>query len=165
MVKEGEFREDLYHRINGFPIRIPPLRECPEDIALLTEHFVDVYRNRLGHPLAGMSQRAMEVMSAYVWPGNIRELKNCIERAAILAGEEVIGPEHLNINTAKATTGTVHASTGIRFDIELPAGEVSLDGIIDRALAIALERSGNNKTLAAEYLNIDRKMFYRRKPS
>ena len=93
MVAAGRFREDLYHRINVFPLVIPPLRERTDDIPLLCEHVLDQLRQHLGKPLPGISQKAMDAMLAHGWPGNVRELRNCLERAAILTDE--IGRAHV----------------------------------------------------------------------
>ena len=83
MVKNGLFRKDLYHRINLFPVILPPLRRRKEDIPLLVEHFLKIFRQDFGRQLPGISPEAMDVLSGYHWPGNIRELKNCLERAAM----------------------------------------------------------------------------------
>ncbi|NOY64311.1 MAG: sigma-54-dependent Fis family transcriptional regulator [Nitrospirae bacterium] len=157
MVKEGKFREDLYHRINTFPITLPPLRERKEDIPLLVEYFIEQFRKELGKKLPGVSQKAMDVLMSYHWPGNIRELKNCLERAAILTEDELIQPEHLIINDL--TTG----EEGDKICITIPVNEFTLDSVIDKTLQIALRICNNNKTRAAELLRVDRKMFYRRK--
>ena len=157
LVREGRFREDLYHRINTFPITLPPLRERKEDIPLLVEYFIEQFRKELGKKLPGVSQKAMDVLMSYHWPGNIRELKNCLERAAILTEDELIQPEHLII------TDGASGEEGDRISITLPVNEFTLDDIIDKTLQTALRICNNNKTRAAELLRVDRKMFYRRK--
>ena len=93
----------------------------------------------------------------YHWPGNIRELKNCLERAAILTEDELIQPEHLIIKDG--TSG----EEGDKISITLPVNEFTLDGVIDKTLKTALRICNNNKTRAAELLRVDRKIFYRRK--
>lgn len=158
LVKEGQFREDLYHRINSFPITLPPLRERKEDIPFLTDHFLNQLRNELGKQLPGISQEAMNALLRYHWPGNIRELKNCVERAAIMTGGELIRSKHLIIceeETPADEGGKMH----IPLDFDAP--DVSLDNIIGRVLQTALERCNNNKSLAAELLKVNRKIFYR----
>lgn len=104
----------------------------------------------------------MDVLAGYHWPGNIRELKNCLERAAILAHEELIRPRHLNILGSKTEGIVKNGNEDISLTITLGAGEFSLDAAVGRILEIVLERCGNNKARAAESLKIDRKMFYRR---
>ncbi len=92
--KDGRFREDLYFRLNVFPIHVPPLRERRDDIALLTQFLVDKFSARIGKRITGVSRETMERLIAYHWPGNVRELENIIERAVILGNSEVleIGP-------------------------------------------------------------------------
>jgi len=94
LVREGKFREDLYYRLCGFPIDIPPLRDRPEDIGQLAAHFLEKYASRL--PAPQLSHQALQLLKAQSWNGNIRELQNVIERALILSEDEtVIRPEHL----------------------------------------------------------------------
>ncbi len=167
MVKEKSFRADLYHRINAFPITLPPLRERKEDIPLLVGHFMELFRTEFGKPLPGISEESMGYIVDYPWPGNIRELKNCIERAAILTDEEPILPRHLIIcNNRLAGSHQAKDTAGdgkIRFEIELPKDGFSLDKVTEEVMRQALELCGNNKSKAAELLNVDRSLFYRRK--
>jgi transcriptional regulator with PAS, ATPase and Fis domain len=94
LVREGKFREDLYYRLCGFPIEIPPLRDRPEDIGQLAAHFLEKYAVR--PPAAVLSSAALQILKGRAWAGNIRELQNVIERALILAeGDAVIRPAHL----------------------------------------------------------------------
>ena len=87
---DGGFREDLYYRLNVFPIFMPPLRERPDDIALLVDHFIEKYARELGRDVTGCSEEAMQKLLRYRFPGNVRELENVIERAMILCeGERV----------------------------------------------------------------------------
>jgi formate hydrogenlyase transcriptional activator len=92
MVVEGTFRSDLYYRLNVFPIRLPPLRERPEDIPLLVRHFAQQYAQRLHKPVHIIPAEAQEALTCYPWPGNVRELQNVIERAVILARDGVLRP-------------------------------------------------------------------------
>lgn len=89
-VRQGQFREDLYYRLNVFPIHLPPLRDRPEDIALLARHFMRQVSAGIGKRVEGFSPAALKAMTAYFWPGNIRELQNCIERAIIIAHQPVV---------------------------------------------------------------------------
>jgi len=94
LVREGKFREDLYYRLCGFPIDIPPLRDRSEDIGQLAAHFLEKYS--LGPPTPELSAAALQLLKAHPWAGNIRELQNVIERAVILSeGEPLIRPAHL----------------------------------------------------------------------
>jgi transcriptional regulator with GAF, ATPase, and Fis domain/tetratricopeptide (TPR) repeat protein len=94
-VKSGEFREDLYHRLNVITLELPPLRERPEEIPLMVEHFVRTYSEEFMRPVHALTSSAMDFLLKYAWPGNVRELRNVIERAVILAKEGVIAAEDL----------------------------------------------------------------------
>ena len=90
MIREGKFRSDLYYRLNVFPIRIPPLRERPEDIPLLARHYVRQFSRRLGKNIDVIPPETMDALVRYPWPGNVRELQNVLERAAILTPGPVL---------------------------------------------------------------------------
>jgi formate hydrogenlyase transcriptional activator len=90
MVNRGEFRSDLYYRLNVFPILLPPLRERREDIPALVTHFVEIFGRRMGRPIEEIPRETMSALSSYPWPGNIRELQNLIERAVILSNHGVL---------------------------------------------------------------------------
>jgi transcriptional regulator with GAF, ATPase, and Fis domain len=90
MVSRGEFRNDLYYRLNVFPVRLPPLRERREDIPALVTHFVEILGRRMGREIEHISPETMSALSSYQWPGNIRELQNLIERAVILSNDGVL---------------------------------------------------------------------------
>jgi Nif-specific regulatory protein len=97
-IKEGLFREDLYYRINVFPIYLPPLREHKEDIMLLADHFLEKYAAENNKNITRISTPAIEMLTRYHWPGNVRELENCIERAVLLCDGDVIRSEHLPLD-------------------------------------------------------------------
>ena len=90
MMERGDFREDLYYRLNVFPVLLPPLRERREDIPALVQHFVEVFGRRMGRQIEHIPQQTMSALSSYEWPGNIRELQNLIERAVILSKDGVL---------------------------------------------------------------------------
>lgn len=166
LARQGFFREDLCHRVNMFPIRIPPLRERKEDVSTLSHYFLDHFRKEFGKPLPGISEKAMEAMMDYHWPGNVRELKNCIERAAILTDDGLIQPRHLIIfgkQDNRETIGAHMENNAFSLQISLPVKDVSLENIIGQALQLSLEMCGNNKSRAADILKVDRGMFYRKK--
>ena len=162
LIKEGRFREDIYYRINAYPISLPPLRERKEDIPLLADHFLGQLRQELGKPIPGISPEAMDVLLGYRWPGNIREMKNCLERAAIIIENEPIMPQHLIINTATCTEGHPGGNGAMGIGMDLNSPDSSLDSLIDKILQATLDRCGGNKSRAAEILKVNRKMFYRR---
>jgi Nif-specific regulatory protein len=109
-VEQKTFRQDLYYRINVFPIFLPPLRERKDDILLLADHFVEQYSRKIGKDVRRISTPAINMMVAYHWPGNVRELENCIERAVLLSSDSVIRAHHLpptlQTSDASDTVGT-----------------------------------------------------------
>lgn len=167
MVAMGRFREDLFHRINVYPITIPPLRERRDDITLLVGHFLDIFRQHQGKPLPGISQQALDEMLAYRWPGNVRELRNCLERAAIVC-DGLIQPEHLSICTCRDTLGgesniaaDLPTNSAITYYFALPPNMISMEAITRRVLDITLEWCQGNKSKAATLLKVSRNSFYR----
>ncbi len=151
---------------------LPPLRVRMEDIPLLADYFLDHFRKELGKPLSGISKRALDVLMKHSWPGNIRELKNCIEHAAILANNKLIQPENLSIGVYKTANTPFQerkeemqptVANTVNFNFSLLEEETSLDNIIEKVKAIVLEYCGNEKTRAAKLLKRDRNVFYRKK--
>ncbi len=151
-VEAGEFRMDLFYRLNAFSLRIPPLRERREDIPILARHFLAHYSGKYNKKtLKGFSPEAEELLSSYRWPGNIRELRNAIERIVVLENGDTILPEHLPkeiLHPARAEKQT----PGV--DFILPDSGLSLEEVEKDLILQALEKTGNNKTLAAKLLNI-----------
>ena len=109
-VEDATFRQDLYYRVNVFPIFLPPLRDRKDDILLLADHFVEIYSKQMGKDVRRVSTPAINMMMAYHWPGNVRELENCIERAVLLSSDRVIRGHHLpptlQTSEASGTMGT-----------------------------------------------------------
>jgi len=103
MMKRGEFRSDLYYRLNVFPISLPPLRERREDIPALVTHFVEIYGRRMGKQIEHVPPEAMSALSYYQWPGNVRELQNFIERSVILSVGSVLRPPLAELKRSQAT--------------------------------------------------------------
>jgi transcriptional regulator with PAS, ATPase and Fis domain len=95
MIEDGEFREDLFYRLNVMPIFLPPLRERKDDIPALIQHFIKKFSKSMGREIEGVTPEALEVLKSYRWPGNIRELENTMERAFIVEGTALIQPESL----------------------------------------------------------------------
>jgi two-component system, NtrC family, response regulator HydG len=150
-VKEGRFREDLFYRLNVVPISLPPLRERKEDIPSLAAHFFAFYREKNKKELRDLSGKALDLLIRYDWPGNIRELENCIERAVIMARGEVIAPADLPPAIQALSTG-VKESGGLA----LPSG-ISLQEVEKTLILKTLEDTGGNRTRAAEILGINRR--------
>jgi hypothetical protein len=107
MVKRNEFRNDLYYRLNVFPISLPPLRERSEDIPALVEHFVEIYAGRMGKQIDHISSETMSELISYSWPGNIRQLQNFIERSVILSAENVLRCPSLKASAEPESQGAL----------------------------------------------------------
>ena len=158
-VAAGQFREDLFFKLNVVPLEVPPLRDRREDVPLLVEHFLERYAREYGRPRRTVEPEAMHVLAAYPWPGNVRELRNVIERLVILAPGETIVAADL---PGKLGEGE-GAGTGAGFE---PPHESSLQAArreFEKRLIIErLEEAGGNITRAAESLGIERSNLYRK---
>ncbi len=152
-LEEGNFREDLYYRLNVFPLTIPPLRERREDIADLAERFLERFARESGSRARSISRGAMEKLAAYDWPGNVRELENAIERSLIYVQGETIEPEDIRLDYAPKKGGAPvpNGSPG-GF---LPEG-VTLEEHERQLIREALKRAGGNKSQAARLLGLTR---------
>jgi len=137
------------------------LRERKEDIPLLTDFFLNLFRQHQGKALPGISKKAMDLLLSYSWPGNVRELRNVLEYATIMVSDELIRPEHLHFSSSRPLTGAHESATAIDFHISLPPEELSLDAITTKILDMTLQQCGGNKSRAAALLKVNRKMFYR----
>ena len=147
-VREGKFREDLYYRLNVFPLEIPPLRDRPGDIASLARHFLKRSEQLVGRGGFTLSAAAMAELTGYTWPGNIRELCNVIQRAMILAADAEIRPEHLML--PKSSTRAMPETAG---DMGLP-GEVGLKDVERETILGTLKRMEGSRRRTAEALNM-----------
>lgn len=150
LMESNEFREDLYYRLNVFPIHIPPLRERKSDILLLADHFIDRYANKNHTTIRRISTPAIDLLTNYHWPGNVRELENCIERAVLLSVDEVIHSHHLppSLQSAEST------------DTE-PTGslEESLENLERELIMDALKSTKGNMAKAARLLDISERIM------
>lgn len=150
-VKKGEFREDLYFRLNVIPVYMPPLRERKEDIPLLTKHFIEKYAREFGKEVRTISTYAMELLMNYAFPGNIRELENIIERGVAMETSNIILPENLVLSSQ---------ADGVQKDIDLYIPDEGMDlnaeleKIEKRAIEKALQKTKGSKTKAAELLRV-----------
>lgn len=159
LCQQGQFRTDLYYRLNVFPLTIPPLRERKDDIPVLAEHFLAACRLHQGKPLPGLSSAAMDTLMAYDWPGNVRELRNCLEYGTIVTNGELIQPQHLGLRLSGVLCSPADdALLSLHFDF--PRNEFSLDGVLARLRTWALLTCNNNKSAAARLLKTTRKFFY-----
>ncbi|HET7785720.1 MAG TPA: sigma-54 dependent transcriptional regulator [Myxococcales bacterium] len=150
-IKTGRFREDLYFRLNVFHINLAPLKERRDDIPVLVQHFIDRFAREGGKKLQGVSQQAMKLLCDYAWPGNIRELRNTLERAVILCGSGTIEPEHL--------PGELAMGGGESAYLKLPYG-LPLREIEKEYILATLTRLQKNKARTAQALGISEKTLY-----
>jgi len=169
-IARGQFREDLYYRLNVFEIPIPPLRDRPEDVLPLAEAFLEDLGRTMGRPAAGISRDAREWLLAYSWPGNIRELRNAVERAILLCDGGLITHEHLPAVVGQPLTlsrpegaaatpdpGAVHDTS-----TSLPPGGVQLEEMERSFVERALKHARGNKSQAARLLGLTRAQLYSR---
>jgi DNA-binding NtrC family response regulator len=160
MVQEGGFREDLFYRLNVFPIRIPPLRERREDIPALAFHFLGECAKELGKKVDEISDGAMNVLANYDWPGNVRELQNALHRAVILASDKAVRRAHL-VTILDATADELEVpKTGDELKrIKKAAREKSVESIEKAFVLEALKRNAWNVTRCAEDTGMQRANF------
>jgi two-component system, NtrC family, response regulator AtoC len=153
VVGAGEFREDLYYRLNVFSITLPPLRDRPEDIESIARHFLDLETQEHQRPKR-FAGDATASLKGHRWPGNVRELKNVVERAAILSADSaVVQAEHLMIQ--RRSTRAVATEEGVG-DIRIPKEGKRLEEIEREAVALTLRLTGGNQAAAARLLGISR---------
>ncbi|MGH9796639.1 MAG: sigma 54-interacting transcriptional regulator [Candidatus Polarisedimenticolia bacterium] len=162
-IGRGQFREDLYYRLNVFQIHIPPLRERSDDIQPLAEAFLEDLGRSMGRPAAGFSRDAREWLLGHPWPGNVRELRNAIERAILLCDGGLIAREHLPATPARSEAGRP-GTVRIPVDagISLPATGVDLEHVDRSFVERALRQSMGNKSKAARLLGLTRSQLYSR---
>ncbi|MEM9063962.1 MAG: sigma-54 dependent transcriptional regulator [Planctomycetota bacterium] len=167
LVARGDFRQDLYYRINVVNIDLPPLRDRPADIPVLARHFLDLHEATLGKRYAGFSDEAMWALSSYSFPGNVRELSNIVERAAVLAKGQTISPEDLpeHVRAGVAPLLPTGATTGQARDEQpfepKPLAEAMREPERDIILK-TLEANGWNRQRTAEVLDINRTTLYKK---
>jgi DNA-binding NtrC family response regulator len=151
-VEQGQFRMDLFFRLSTFYLHVPPLRERQEDISVIARHFLSYFATRYKRKAStGISPEAEKILLSYNWPGNIRELRNLLERLVVLEGAEEILPEHLpNWLTGQSGVAAQHSNGRI----SLPAKGISLEDLEKDLILQALERTKYNKAQAAKLLNI-----------
>lgn len=154
-IEEGNFREDLYYRLNVFPMTIPPLRERREDVPFLAEHFLERFAAQQGRAALRLSAEAQSKLVQYDWPGNVRELENVIERALVLAGGDVLREDDIRLDHAPRRGSGNGGAAMVNGDGFLPEG-VSLDQHEQQLIREALRRSGGNKSQAARLLGLSR---------
>jgi transcriptional regulator with PAS, ATPase and Fis domain len=143
-VKIGAFREDLFYRVNVFPIQIPPLRSRKGDIAKLAHYFLDKYNHSMNKKIEGFTRDAMLALKTYEWPGNVRELENAIERAVVVSAGNTIEKDHLPLQALAVS----------------PSAGRKLDDVEHRYIEEVLNETGWNISRSASILDIDRVTLY-----
>ena len=174
-VEDGEFRADLFYRLNVFPIHLPPLRERPEDIPLLAEHFVQLFSKRLHRGIESIPTTAMDALTRHLWPGNIRELRNVLERAVILSTGRVLQIEarnlHASSRAARRTPGSQRSTDrtleaverahilstlhGTGWRVGGPDGAAAVLGVNRSTLQFRMKRLGIRRPCAARAVAAD----------
>ncbi|MFZ4521381.1 MAG: sigma-54-dependent transcriptional regulator [Bacteroidales bacterium] len=167
-VDEKLFREDLYYRLKVFQITLPPLRDHKEDVTLLSDYFLKYYNGQFQKSITGIHKTAISLLTRYNWPGNIRELRNVIERAVILETMSSLQPESLpgeimnpldsEVNMAvEVPAGRRHVDHfSSPFGMEIPEDGISLEGLEKEVIRQVLDKAGNNQTKASKLLRISR---------
>jgi transcriptional regulator with PAS, ATPase and Fis domain len=152
LVKTGRFREDAFYRLHVVTINLPPLRDHPEDIPLLANHFIKIACLRAKKTVSGISKEAMEILTHYHWPGNIRQMENVIERAVTLTTNNVLMPS--DISEDLSSKGAGHPPSSLD-------ALSTLEEMKRRYVEQILNQTGGNQSKAAEVLGINRKTLYR----
>lgn len=152
LVEEGEFREDLFYRLNVVPVVLPPLRDRRDDIPLFAKHFLKQFRDELARDITEIDQEALQALQAYDWPGNIRELRNLMERAVLLECDgSVLKKEHLSFSPIRERARKGRTDLG---------ASVPLEVIERQHISGVLRATSGNKNQAAKILGIDRTTLY-----
>jgi transcriptional regulator with PAS, ATPase and Fis domain len=155
-VREGNFREDLYYRLKVIPIRLPTLRERREDIPLLMQHFLDYFNQEFRKNTTHVDPEAMDRLMAYDWPGNIRELRNFVERVMILETKECIELQDLPRAMREGEDAAVAGQAANNRSMTIPVGSMTLEEMEREAIVRALEQVSHNQVRAAKLLGISR---------
>ncbi len=159
-VMEGQFREDLYYRLNVINIHMPPLRERSDEIPLLAHHFLEKYSKEMGKDIRKISSFALDILKSYNFPGNIRELENIIERSVALESSNIVLPDSLTLSSFKQTQVRPKVET---VSLTLPQEGIDLDNVLGNLeqdlLQQALDRTRGAKQKAAELLSISFRSF------
>ncbi|MES2594653.1 MAG: sigma-54 dependent transcriptional regulator [Verrucomicrobiota bacterium] len=163
-IASGDFRQDLYYRLGRYTVETPPLRQRREDLPLLCGHFLKVLAAEMGMAAPAIDSTAMAAMNRHTFPGNVRELKNVMERALILSGGKIIRPEHLQLFVSSAPSAVVTMTTPSSFTAQTDCIPLNLGEAEHTLIRRALEQTGGNVTEAARLLNVNRSRIYRRMP-
>jgi transcriptional regulator with PAS, ATPase and Fis domain len=162
-VEAGRFREDLYYRLNVASIRIPPLRNRPEDIAELAAAFLQEFCRRFARPVAVLSPEAVDYLEHLPWKGNVRELRNAIERVVLMNNVQILAPEHFAfLRSAESIPVTPDHFGGRKFILEIPPKGIAMNEVVRELILKTLDIVGGNQVQAAKVLGLTRsKLRYR----
>ncbi|HYA87943.1 MAG TPA: sigma-54 dependent transcriptional regulator [Nitrospirota bacterium] len=163
-MNEGQFRKDLYYRLQVVPVYLPPLRYRGRDVLLLAQHFIEYFNHECHKSVHGISKEAEQILLSYDWPGNVRELRNVIERAMILDIDSEILPEHLSHDILEGRSVTSAASNTLDSldGFLIPDTGLSIEEVENALVRKALDMVGGNQTKAAQLLKMPRDAFRRR---
>jgi two-component system, NtrC family, response regulator HydG len=163
MIEQGLFREDLFFRINVFPLICPPLNQRKDDITLIIQHFIDLHAGKTGKNILGFTPKAMRLMVAYSWPGNIRELRNSVEYAFVLARGKSIGPEHLPPKIVNFRHPDIESEQILKNkDISKVRDSIKVGMSEKEKLIDALQQADGNQSKAGEILGVSRVTVWKR---
>jgi len=154
VMEEGDFREDLYHRLNVFRLDVPALNEREGDVPVLAQHFLQEYADKNRKQIKGFTPQAMDLLVKHDWPGNVRELENAVERGVILASGEYITPRELPLSITRQEDGEEE-------DAVVPGGR-NLEEVEKQAIRATLQQTGGNKSEAARILGITRATLHKK---
>jgi DNA-binding NtrC family response regulator len=157
LIKEKKFREDLYHRLNGTTLHLPPLRERTEDVEMLAQFFLLKYRHKYQKSIEGFDDKTLNIFQQYSWPGNVRELRNCVERAIVICDENFILPKHLPDSVNKNVVDISYNSSA---SLHSEMNDYRENYTRNRILEV-LEKVNGNKSEAAKMLQVSRKTLYK----
>lgn len=161
MVDEGSFREDLYFRLNVVAIKMPTLRERPEDIVLMANAFLKEFAEENNRPVKPLSDEALRLLIGYSWPGNVRELRTAIEHGVVMSNDAEIRPSHLPAFLTGEEIRAPEMPRTAKNTLAAPA-DFNLHALENNAIRSALAQTGDNRTQAAELLGISRRTLQRK---
>jgi DNA-binding NtrC family response regulator len=161
LIRQGRFLADLLYRIEVITIRVPPIRERKDDIPLLVDHFIRRYAQQYGKEVEGVAPEVMKSLLGHDWPGNVREIKNCLARAVIMSKGRTLGPHDFPIGIMGQTSSDLSNRTAGAI-VEIPADGFRLQDMEMELIGKTLEKCGGNKSLTAKLLGISRKALYQK---
>ena len=155
LIAKGDFREDLYYRLNVINLSVPPLRQRSGDIQLLSQHFLKLYAKKNNRIIKGFTPEAMEKMAEYHWPGNVRELMNTLERSVILSTGDFLSKDDIQIEIGSPLSEASHEDAG-----QINLGGKTLYEVEKLAILKMLDKTENNKSKTARQLGISRRTLH-----